>query len=270
MMRKPAVAGQFYPADKKSLRMVLEDCFMGSFGPGRISSPGEERSMVAALSPHAGLMASGMGAAHVYDAVLRSGLPEAYIIIGPKHRHRGAEVSLCNETFITPLGNCPVHEEMVSDLNESFSIDNSAHRLEHSLEMQVLFIQYIDPNPYIIPVLMGDQSEDSAIFLAERIRHMISGRDVMIIASGDMSHYVSKTQASSDDGALIEKILNLDVPGLYDTVYSRDISACGYGPTATAMMASSPTEAKLLKYMDSGDVFDSPEVVGYASVGFYR
>lgn len=269
-MRKPAVAGQFYPAEQKALRMVLQDCFLGPLGPGKISSPGNERNLLAALSPHAGLMASGMGAAHVYDAILRSGLPEAYVIIGPKHRHRGAEVSLCDETFITPLGNCPVHGEIISDLKESFLIDNAAHRLEHSLEMQVLFIQYIDPNPFIVPILMGDQSETSASQLAEIIRQVISERNVMVIASGDMSHYVSKSQATKDDGALIEKMLKLDVPGLYDTLYSRNISACGYGPTATAMMATSPKKAKLLKYMDSGDVFESSEVVGYASVGFYQ
>jgi len=269
-MRKPAVAGQFYPADQKSLRIALQNCFQGFLGPGQIPTREDDKNMVAALSPHAGLMASGMGAAHVYHAIMRSGLPEAYILIGPKHRHHGAEASLGDQDFITPLGVCPVHKEMVSNMNEFVSIDNAAHRLEHSLEMQVLFIQYIDPDPYIIPLLMGDQGEDSAVALAESIRQVTSGRNTIIIASGDMSHYVSKAQATVDDGAMIEKMLNLDVPGLYDTVYSRDVSACGYGPTATAIMASAPKKAKLLKYMDSGDVFDSTEVVGYASVGFYR
>jgi len=264
------VAGHFYPADERSLRQALQGCFLGPLGPGTISSPGVQGDMVAALSPHAGVMASGMGAAHVYEAILRNGFPEAYVLIGPKHRHRGPEVSLCDEDFLTPLGVCPVHADILSRLAEEHRVDNAAHATEHCLEMQVIFLQYIDPQARIVPVLMGDQSEESAIALAESIRRACVGHKVMVIASGDMSHYVPKWKAREDDAAVIDRMLHIDVPGLYETIYSRDVSACGYGPTAVAILATGPTRAKLLKQMDSGDVFDSQEVVGYASVGFYR
>lgn len=269
-MRLPAVAGHFYPADETTLRRALRDCFLGALGPGSISPPGSEGGMVAALSPHAGIMASGMGAAHVYEAILKDGFPEAYILIGPKHRHRGREVSLCDQPFLTPLGVCSLHEAVLQNLKEGLRVDNNAHSQEHCLEMQVIFLQYIDPMARIVPVLMGDQSLESAEALADAVSRACKGRRVMVIASGDMSHYVSKEKAQRDDSAVIERMLALDVPGMYDTIYSRGVSACGYGPTATAILSARPSSAKLLKQMDSGDVFESREVVGYASVAFYR
>lgn len=264
------MAGHFYPADERNLRRALKDCFLGPLGPGSIPSPGSEGCMVAALSPHAGIMASGMGAAHVYEAILRDGLPDVYILIGPKHRHRGRDVSLCDQPFLTPLGVCPLHEGILRDLSRDHGVDNAAHAEEHCLEMQVIFLQFIDPQARIVPILMGDQSLESAEKLAESVRLACKGQRAMVIASGDMSHYVPKWKAQEDDAAVIDRMLALDVPGIYETIYSRDISACGYGPTVAAILSTRPSRAKLLKQMDSGDVFDSREVVGYASVAFYR
>ncbi len=269
-MRRPAVAGHFYPAYEAELRESLRNCFLGPFGPGRLPVHGAGGDMVAALSPHAGIMASGMGAAHVYDAISRNGLAEVYVIIGPKHHHRGWEVSLCDQPFSTPLGICALDEEVLGKMSQRYEVNNRAHAREHSIEMQVIFLQYIHPAAKIVPILMGDQSEESAADLAEGIREACGGRRAMVIASGDMSHYVPKQQAMRDDRALIDRMLELDVPGMYEVLRERRISACGYGPTAAAIMATHPGRAQLLKQMDSGDVFDSEEVVGYASVAFYK
>lgn len=269
-MRYPVVAGRFYESEGDLLQKQIEKCFQHPHGPGPAPAPGSERSIVAAVAPHAGYMASGPAAAHVYHAIISDGLPELYVIIGPGHRGMGAPVAVSDEDFWTPLGVVETDRDVVSRMGGIAQVDRRAHEQEHSVEVQLPFIQHIDPSPRIVPVVMNAQDMESAAALAESVAEATEGKDTVVIASSDMSHYVSKQRAGADDGAVVERILDLDVEGMYRTIGQRRVSACGYGPIAAAMLATSPSSARLLKYMDSGDMIPMDDVVGYASVAFHR
>ncbi|MDR1955077.1 MAG: AmmeMemoRadiSam system protein B, partial [Candidatus Methanoplasma sp.] len=161
-MRYPAVAGRFYPADKSELSANIEECFRHELGPGLPEHFGSERTISAAIAPHAGYMASGMNAAHVYKKIAEDGSPEAYIVIGPDHVGVPYRAVMCDDDFLTPMGPCRIHEDIASELSEMIPCDCAAHRYEHSIEVQIPFIQFIDKDPRIIPIIMGDQSKASA------------------------------------------------------------------------------------------------------------
>jgi AmmeMemoRadiSam system protein B len=235
--------------------------------------PGEcrnERRIVSTIAPHAGYMASGMNAAHAYKAIAEDGLPEVYVIVGPDHRGIAYDVAMCGIPYVTPLGVCGVHEEIVKKLRKIIPDDPRSHRYEHSVEVQVPFVQYIDPNARIVPIIMGDQSRECAEFLSKAIAEACDGHDAVVIASSDLSHYVTKKKAYSEGTDVLNKVCGLDVPGMYDVITERQITACGYGPMAVAMTTKC-SGAELLKYSDSSDSLGmSNEVVAYASVAFYR
>jgi AmmeMemoRadiSam system protein B len=225
---------------------------------------------MSAIAPHAGYMASGMNAAHVYKAIAEDGLPDAYVIVGPDHHGIQYDVALCGEPYVTPLGACGIHEGIVKKLSKIIPNDASSHRYEHSVEAQVPFIQYIDPNAKIVPIIMSDQSMECAEFLSKEIAKACEGIDVIVIASSDLSHYVPKRTARSESEDVIKKVLTFDVRGMYDVINAKGITACGYGPMAVAMQ-SGGNNAKLLKYSDSGDSLgNNNDVVAYASVVFFK
>ncbi len=269
-MRYPVVSGRFYESEGELLHRQIEKCFQHPHGPGPAPSPGSERSIVAAVAPHAGYMASGPAAAHVYHEIISDGLPELYVIIGPGHRGAGAAAAVSDEDFWTPLGVVETDQDTVSRMKGIAEVDRRAHEHEHSVEVQLPFIQYIDPSPRIVAVVMNSQDMETAAELAESVAEATAGKDALVIASNDMSHYVSRQRAGKDDGALVDRILDLDVEGMYRTIEERRVSACGYGPIAAAMLATAPSSARLLKYMDSGDMIPMDDVVGYASVAFHR
>lgn len=233
---------------------------------------GSDRKIVAAVAPHAGYMASGMNAAHTFKKIKEDGLPEVYVIIGPDHQGVPYDFVMCSDEYLTPLGACKIETEMASELREFIPDDPRAHMREHSVEVQVPFIQYIDPDPHIIPIILSRQDLRTVRILADILSEACKGRDTVIIASSDMSHYVPKKKAASDDALILERIKALDAEGVVRTVRENRISACGFGPISAAMMASAPSEAEVLKYSDSYDALGgSPaEVVGYASVAMYR
>ncbi|MDY0293146.1 MAG: AmmeMemoRadiSam system protein B [Candidatus Methanomethylophilaceae archaeon] len=271
-MRYPAVAGRFYPADRVALLRELDFCFGHRLGPGPLKNTGSERSIVAALSPHAGYRASGMCAAHTFSRIREDGLPEAYVIVGPDHHGVPFDAVMCGEEYVTPLGACGIHRGIAERLREMIPDSPAAHSLEHSVEVQVPFIQYIDPDPKIVPVIMRRQDIGSAQRLATALAHACRGTDAVLIASSDLSHYISRERARTLDGMVMDSVSRLDVHGMYTAVMSRGISMCGYGPTAAVMMASSPSRAEILKYMDSWDSLgcDRGSVVGYGSAVMYR
>ena len=266
-MRYPAVAGRFYPNDRKALTESIERCFTHKLGPGLPGECRNERKIVSAIAPHAGYMASGMNAAHVYKEIAEDGLPEVYVIVGPDHHGIPYDIAVCGEPFATPLGVCGVHEDIIKKIKSSVPDDVHAHKYEHSVEVQVPFIQYIDKNAKIIPIIMSDQSQECARYLSNAIAEACEGVDHVVIASSDLSHYVPKGQASSEGKCVLDRICALDVNGMYDVIAERKITACGFGPMAVAM-SSGCRSAKLLKYSDSCDSLGSDRdgVVGYASV----
>ncbi|MDR1690375.1 MAG: AmmeMemoRadiSam system protein B [Candidatus Methanoplasma sp.] len=271
-MRYPAVAGRFYSADEDELRASIKSCFLHELGPGLPERIDNERKISAAVSPHAGYMASGMNAAHVYRKIAEDGLPEAYVIIGPDHVGVPYRAVACDEDFLTPLGPCRIHEEIASELKKTVQCDCMAHKYEHSIEVQIPFIQFIDKDPRIVPIIMGDQSKASAEKLAASIREACRGRDVVIIASSDMAHYIPKDAAERLNMPVLERLREKDVDGMYSVIEGNRISVCGYGPMATALLASRPSEVEILKYSDSWDSlrYDINSVVGYGSAVMYR
>lgn len=271
-MRYPAVAGRFYPLNKEDLVLDIESCFRHMLGPGMPGETGSTRRIVSAVSPHAGYMASGMNAAHIYKRIKEDGLPDTYVIIGPDHYGVPFDFVMCSDDYLTPLGICKTDKKFVSELVDFVPDSANAHRLEHSVEVQVPFIQYIDPDPHIVPIIMARQDRITAGRLADILANICEGKDVVIIASSDMSHYIPKEKASVLDAEVLRKITALDADGIFDTVRSKGISACGYGPIATAIKASSPGSAEILKYSDSYDSLggDPGAVVGYASAVMYR
>lgn len=271
-MRHPVVAGQFYPSDKDELISSIKSCFTHELGPGLPEKIGTERSIVGAIGPHAGYAASGMNVAHIYRKIAEDGLPDAYILIGPDHFGKISETVMCSEEYETPLGPCKIHTEIASRLREFIKDDVNGHSTEHSVEAHVPFIQFIDPDPHIVPILMGRQDPDSAMALAEALKVACKGFDVIFIASNDMAHYVSKSVCKDLDNMVLEKIINGDTDGMYDEVIGKNINLCGYGPIAAAMMAAEPKRFELLKHSDSWDSLghDVNSVVGYASVAMYR
>jgi AmmeMemoRadiSam system protein B len=271
-MRHPAVAGRFYPADKNGLLKNIESCFLHDIGPGLPGPCGNERKIAAAIAPHAGYMASGMNAAHVYKKIAEDGLPDAYILIGPDHHGVPYRAVMCDEPYVTPIGPCKIHDELVSRLKEAVPCDCGAHKYEHSIEVQVPFLQYIDKDPKIVPIIMRDQSKAAAEKLASEIKEASKGLDVIVIASSDMAHYIPKDAANRLNGMVLERIREKDIDGMYSVVGNNRISVCGYGPMAAAIMASNPSIIDILKYSDSWDSlnYDIRSVVGYCSAVMYR
>ncbi len=271
-MRHPAVAGQFYPAEKEGLDILIRELYLHPLGPGEVPNLVQDgaRRIKGGVVPHAGYIFSGPIAAHFYYELAKDGFPESFIIIGPNHYGLGSPVALTLEDFLTPYGVVKVDKELAREIaKELVDIDSSAHRYEHSIEVQLPFLQFLKREIKFVPITMLSQEYEVAVELGEVLKEAIDGRDVVIIASSDFSHYVPKDMAYRNDARAIEKIVNGDVRGLYDVIYRYRISMCGYGPVA-AMLTATGGRGKLLKYATSGDVQSMPDVVGYAAIKVER
>ena len=250
MLRKPAVAGMFYPDDSEELVKTIEDCFLHSFGPGKIpdieSFEGNDYP-VNVMVPHAGFQYSGTIAAHSYCELAKNGFPEVFIIIGPNHTGLGSEVSVFNKgEWITPLGNIQVDEEFADTLisfSDFASADFAAHMREHSIEVQLPFLQYFSNDFKIVPVVLGSQT---------------------ISAANDLAAAILKA-----GGFVLEDIENMDEFKLLEEIIQYNITMCGYGPVMTTMILSKmcgKNTSEILAYKTSGDISgDLSSVVGYAS-----
>ena len=283
MIRRAAVAGSFYPGSKEALLPYISRMFLSRRGPGEeptVSTNGERR-ILGLVSPHAGYMYSGEIAAHGFHYLAKDGLPSRIILIGPNHTGLGGAISVYpGGVWETPLGNVDVDEEFVSELCEAeafLSMDEDAHVYEHSLEVQLPFLQYIygkiGRDFMIIPIIMMYQTLDGVKILGEALYKVLSSKDLsdyLVIASTDFSHYVSASRASELDNVAIKHILNIDPDGLLSSVYKLNISMCGYGPVSTLLYLARKFGgygAKLLKYGHSGEVVgDDSSVVAYASL----
>ncbi|PWB50760.1 MAG: hypothetical protein C3F06_11910 [Candidatus Methanoperedenaceae archaeon] len=261
-MRAPAVSGQFYPRNKNDLDREISRCFDGI--------KAGEKPVLGAVVPHAGYIYSGNTAAHVYSM-----LPEAdtFVLLGPNHTGYGSPVSVSSEIWSTPLGEVGSDNEFIKALpRRIIDTDETAHKYEHSIEVQLPFLQHLFHDFKIVPICMGMQDEETALEvgmeLAEAVRKV--KKKVVIIASSDFSHYKPDKVAREDDAYFIQSILDLDITGFYRKLYERNASVCGYGPIAAMLTASKALGAKkatLLKYSTSGDITDDlAAVVGYAGI----
>lgn len=269
-VRYPAVAGRFYPIEKDILKDTIERCFRHDLGPGNIPETGSARTIKAMMAPHAGYMASGMFAAHSYSAIKEDGLPEAYVIIGPDHYGVPYDFVLCSDSFLTPLGECRTHDTICARLRELMPDDPRSHMREHSIEVQIPFIQAIDPDARIVPIIMSRQDIRTAQRLAEVLKKACEGFDVIFIASTDLMHYVPAEAERRLDSVYLEQVCSCNIESMYRTIHGYDMTVCGNGPTAAAILASGCSRGTLLKHGNSWDSlgFDEGAVVGYASTKF--
>lgn len=289
-VREPTVAGSFYPGRREALLASLAECFLHQLGPGSLpkANPRGPGAIAALVCPHAGYMYSGPAAAHGFAALAADGIPECAVILGPSHRSlgRAAAVSLA-ESWRTPLGEVAVDTASARALTESTDLlvaDEEAHRWEHSLEVQVPFLQFVygERTPKIVPICIRAHPYDNLDHLIEDANQLgkvlsdsMSGKRAVVIASSDFSHQIPHASAVRQDKLALDRILALDPAGLLATVQEHQISTCGPVPVAIAIaycQAALPGQgdggkAELLCYYTSGDITgDRSAVVGYASV----
>jgi MEMO1 family protein len=281
MVRRPLVAGSFYESNKAGLIASLEGCFVSKLGPGKLPQVRAEREgkLLGLVSPHAGHVYSGMGAAHAFYRLAQDGIPDVIVFLGPNHRGIGAPVAVSpHEYWQTPLGDLEVDRHTADAIIEHSlhaSEDAAAHSMEHSIEVQLPFVQFISgSSSKIVPISIAHLNAEDAMALVHdlgpAIARAVEGKAAVIVASTDFSHYETAEDAREHDNIAIDRILALDGEGLINDVYREDISMCGVIGTAVMLSACSQlgaTTAELLAYYSSGDVTgDRSEVVGYGAL----
>lgn len=277
-VRKPAVSGLFYPSDPDVLLQQVNN-FMDSADPGY-----ELNDVVALISPHAGYSYSGQVAGYSYRQI-RGREYDCVVIISPSHiEYFSFNSVFCEGFYETPLGKIPIHEDLAKEIaaegkriKESTRghIQERFQRGEHALEVQLPFLQTAIENLKIVPIVMGDQSWESAYSLGKRLGKILKGRNVLIVASSDLSHYHPYNKAIKIDKRLIDLVGEYNYSMISVKLRTREIEACGGGPIIAAMIAAESLGAggvKVLKYANSGDVphGDKNRVVGYMSAAIYR
>ena len=275
-LREPAVSGIFYPKNPNELREDIESLFRDpNFGPGNLPPSGNNERIYGMVSPHAGYMYSGAVAAHGYYD-LSSSKFESALILGPNHYGLGSAVALMDKgSWETPLGKVEIDSEVAQGITQNcdiISIDESAHSRDHCIEVQLPFLQYIKGEFKIVPIILINQGKNTCKKLGTEIYESIKDRNLIPIASSDLTHYEANNLAYEKDKLLISAILSLDIEKFYSVLISFNVTACGYGAIATVMEISKrmgATKGKLLKYATSGDIAgDNKSVVGYSSILF--
>ena len=266
MLRSPAVAGQFYPGTEDSLVKTLTGLIPDI-------QDVEKKNALAVISPHAGYIYSGRVAG---ETIGRVKVPENVIILGPNHTGHGVPVALMDQgSWDMPMGEVPINKDLAQEIAKSTSliqVDEVAHRSEHSLEVQVPFLQHMQKYLTIAPLVIAHISYKACVMVGNGLAEAIKKYDkpVLIVASTDMTHYESRESASSKDSMALERIRALDPEGLYNTVVGNRISMCGIMPTTVALVAAlalGAKKAELVRYTDSGEASgDISKVVGYAGL----
>ncbi|MGP8147005.1 MAG: AmmeMemoRadiSam system protein B, partial [Thermoplasmata archaeon] len=224
-----------------------------------------------AVVPHAGYVFSGPIAAHAYRLIAGDRPPESVLVLGVDHYGASRGASLSERPWLTPLGPTPVDDGLVAALRKPpFEVDEEAHRREHSIEVQLPFLEYVLPHPRFVPLEVGFDTYAFLMEVAGVVRSAIRDRDVLLIASTDFSHYVPPATAERLDRMAIDQILARDPRGLYDTVVKNDISMCGIAPTTVllAVLEGLNVQPRLLRWGHSGEVEKMRDVVGYAAIVF--
>jgi AmmeMemoRadiSam system protein B/AmmeMemoRadiSam system protein A len=264
MIRKPAVAGQFYPAQATKLRQLIR---------GMVSEKAKKEEVIGLVSPHAGYIYSGPVAG---ATISRVKFKDTFIIIGPNHTGMGKPLSIMTKgSWETPLGQVEIDSalaEKILTTSRHLQEDPGAYQYEHSLEVQIPFLQYFKKDFRIVPITLAYSSATAYKELGKEIAQAVMDlkKKVVIIASSDMTHYEPQEQAQRKDSRAIEAILELNEDELLRRVSELNISMCGYAPTVTLISAAKElgaTRAELVRYQTSGDTTgDYSAVVGYAGI----
>lgn len=230
------------------------------------------------LVPHAGYRYSGPVAAHVYYRLSQEVPPDTVVVVGPNHTGAGTAVSIEDiGVWETPLGPIGIDEDLSGAIRDEVplvSIDYSAHRREHSVEVQIPFLQTVYGSFQLVPIVILSQDLTTARKLGDGIAEACRDRNTLVVASSDLTHYESEATAQAKDMKALEAAKSLDEDLLISTVYRHDISMCGYGPVAAVMRAAKilgASEGEILKHATSAHATgDSSQVVGYASALFRK
>jgi AmmeMemoRadiSam system protein B len=268
MLRRAAVAGSWYPGTAPALAAAV-DAHLAR------TARDVDGELVAIVAPHAGLMYSGPVAAHAYR-LLRGRAFDVAVLVGPSHfvAFNGVAVSRAS-AFGTPFGPVPVAVDIGDALMRETPVvreHDAAHAREHSLEMQLPFLRRLAPSTPIVPLVMGHQTAETARALADGLAAVLRGRNAVLIASTDLSHYHDAATAARLDAVVIDHVARFDADGLQRALDTQPGHACGGGPTVAVMRAARALGARdslVLDYADSGDVSgDKSNVVGYMAAAF--
>lgn len=263
MLREPVVAGTFYEKSKEGLlKQILEL---------KKDAPVEKVLAKGIMVPHAGYMYSGKVAAETFNSVE---IPDTVIILGPNHTGVGVPVSIYGEgAWKTPLGDLQIDKNMASDIMKAAGIthqDRTAHAREHSIEVQIPFLQQINSSIKFVPISLAQPSRDELKLLAKALAHVLDDSQALIVASSDLTHYEPADVVKKKDKMVIDAILKLDPDTMTDAVEKNDITMCGWMPVYVMLLACKElgaTDAKLVRYMTSGDVTgETEQVVGYGGM----
>jgi len=289
--RKPAVAGKFYDAGQTRLQQTIRECFLDERGVKKLPEITQgTKNIKGIIVPHAGYIYSGPIASHAYYNLSINGFADTFIILGPNHTGIGSGVALMNQgTWETPLGDVSINNEIANQLlKDIIDKDEKAHTYEHSIEVQLPFLQFCAKEKKIdfVPISMTMQDYETSKEIGNIISDVIkkSDKKIVIIASSDFSHAGFNYQsmppkginideyAKTQDMKAIEKILNLDPEQLTNIVHEKNISMCGYGPISAMLTAAKnlgANKAELLKYGSSYEVHPGSSCVGYGALTIY-
>jgi len=264
MIREPVAANKFYPAASAALRAQIESM---------VDKKAHSKKALGIVSPHAGYAFSGKVACEVFSKVE---ITDTVIMLGPNHTGRGQAFALYPEgCWNTPFGDVPIDKDLSSALLKRSGLiqeDATAHLAEHSLEVQLPIMQYFKPDFKIVPIIIGASELKPCLEVAQAIAATVAEHDknVLIIASSDMTHYEPQLDTEKKDKLAIDAVLGLDENLLLKSVKTYNITMCGYIPTVimiSAVKALGATSAHLVRYQTSGDVSgDYNDVVGYAGI----
>ena len=274
--REPAVAGTFYPASSSELIRLLDDLLVTE--KDKIRSELSNVKILGGIVPHAGYRYSGCESIHFFE-ILHQDFKvffDTIFILNPNHHGYGPEVAIDeNDYWSTPLGNVLLDKEMIEALDIPLSSD--AHKFEHSGEVILPFLQkFLDYDFKIVPISYLRQDPVKSREIAERIIEVnqILKKKILLIASSDFSHYVTPEIGETKDKKIIDRILKLDVEGVFNEIYDTNATVCGCGPIMTVMhyvkRTSDHPEVKLLCFGNSAKSHNAHEVVDYASILFYE
>ena len=267
-VRRSVIAGSWYPGDPKQLRAMI-DGFLENVPPQPL-----EGALVGLIAPHAGYVYSGQVAAHAY-AQLRGKAFSKVLVVSPVHRMYPGRFAVTDKAYYeTPLGLVPVDADLLQAVEQHTQLNYVSQDMEHSLEIQLPFLQHILGDFALAPIMMGEQDWESAVELGQGLAEAVGKEVVLLVASTDLSHFYRYDVAVKLDQIVLERITAYDANGLARALATHKAEACGGGPVMAVMVAAEKMgahRAVLLKYMNSGDVTgDRSSVVGYAAAALLR
>ena len=281
-IRRPNVASQFYEGNAGALKAQITSCFLHTIGPGKlpqVNFHSHPREIMGLICPHAGYMYSGPVAAHSFYELALDGKPDTVVLLGPNHTGYGSALSLMREgIWRTPLGDVGVDSALADAIlheTKLVDVDELAHRYEHSIEVQLPFLQFLFGDAFkIVPICFLMQDFDSAVEVGRALEEALDATNTVVIASSDMTHYEPARVAAAKDHAALKAVTDLDAKSFYETVENQNITACGYAPITSLITYAKGVqvkEARILSYHNSGDITgDHSSVVGYAAVSFRK